>query len=106
MVSQTSIRSIATKQVEMCKACAHWEPRQITDDLKMRRMSAALNFLTQYTLEGESLRDRVVTGDKTWIHRWTSATKRLTMVWKITEEPAPQKFKTQSSERKVMATVF
>ncbi len=61
--------SITTEKMEMCKMCACWVLRQLTDDLKMSHI------FTRCNLEGESSLDRVVTGDKTWVHHSTPPTR-------------------------------
>lgn len=73
---------------------------------KEQRIRVALEFLTQYNEEGDSLLQRIVTSDESWMHYWTPEMKRASMVWKTADENAPQKFKEKPSAGKMLATVF
>ncbi len=44
--------------------------------------------------------ERIMTGDETWVHHYTPPTKKQTMVWKSSDEPAPKKFKAVKSAKK------
>lgn len=50
--------------------------------------------------------DRIVTGDKKWIHHWTPESKLQIMLWKGKNEAAPKNTKVVESAGKVMATVY
>ncbi len=41
-----------------------------------------------------------------WVHHYTPPTKKQTMVWKSSDEPAQKKFKAVKSAKKVMCKVF
>ncbi len=69
-------------------------------------MTAALNLLEQYSNEGEDMLNRIVTSDETWIHHFTPEMKKMSMILKRLDEPAPKKFETTLSAGKVMCTVF
>ena len=45
-------------------------------------------------------------GDETWAHHYDPENKRQSIEYCYKESPAPQKFKTKDSARKVMLTVF
>ena len=49
---------------------------------------------------------RLVTGVETWLHHRDPDTKKEYMQWKHPGSPPPNKFRTQPSASKVMATVF
>lgn len=64
------------------------------------------NVVYLYTQEGNAFLDRIRTCDETWIHHFEPELKRQSMEWKHTHSPIREKFKTQSSARKIMSTVF
>ena len=70
-------------------------------------MAASLTFLEAYEKDGDSLLDRVVTGDETWVKHVTCETKKQAMEWGHTSSPKrPRKCLQTLSARKIMATVF
>ncbi len=104
--SHTTIHSIMKNELVLRKVCSHWVPRMLTEDHKAQRMAAALDFLMLYREVGESMLDRIVMGNETWVHHYTPSMKQQSMVWKTADEPAPKKFKAVRSARKVLYTVF
>jgi len=72
-----------------------------------QRMAASLTFLEAYENDGDSLLDRVVTGDETWVKHVTCETKKQSMGWGHTSSPKkPRKCLQILSVRKIMSTVF
>jgi len=70
-------------------------------------MAASLTFLEAYEKDGDSILDRVVTGDETWVKHATCETKNQSMEWGHTSSPKrPRKYLQTLSARKIMATVF
>ena len=70
-------------------------------------MAASLIFLEAYEKYGDSLLDRVVTEDETWVKYVTCETKKQPMDWGHTSSPKrPMKCLQTLSARKIMATVF
>jgi hypothetical protein len=62
--------------------------------------------LVCYREEGGNFVQRIVKGDKTWVHHYQPETKRKCMQWKHPSSPAAKKFKTQPSASKLMLTIF
>ena len=61
----------------------------------------------QFTNEDyEGFKNRLVTGDETWVYPYDPESKRQTMKWRQPHEPHPRKFKTSRSTKKIMVTVF
>ena len=48
---------------------------------------------------------RIVTGDDTWVHHFEPESKRASLEWRHPSSPRTNKFKTQQSAGKIMATV-
>lgn len=88
------------------KVCAKWVPKQLTPDLKNRRVEVCTELLEAYDTEGDGLFTNLVTGDETWAYLYDPESKRQSMEWRRPGSPRPQKFKTQRSCKKVLATVF
>jgi histone-lysine N-methyltransferase SETMAR len=79
----------------------------LTDLHKGQRMGVALTFLDAYHTHGDSLLDRIVTGDETWVKHVNCETKLQSMEWGHTNSPKkPNKILQTLSARKIMATVF
>ncbi len=70
------------------------------------RVVAAQTFLTRYEKDRIKLLERVVTGDKCWIHYWSTKMKASSSVWKTKDELLPRKFKNEHSAWKVMLMAF
>jgi hypothetical protein len=78
----------------------------LTEEHRLNRQASALDFLTQYSVEGDILLSRIVTGDETWVSHATSESKQQSMEWRHTSSPTKTKFKQTTSTRKIMCTVF
>jgi histone-lysine N-methyltransferase SETMAR len=88
------------------KVCARWVPRQLTDELKRRRLDICKELLVRYQSEGDTFMTSIVTGDETWVHHHEPETKRQSMQWRHLGSPSPKKFKLAPSAGKLMMTIF
>jgi len=88
------------------KVSARRVPRQVTGELKERRVDACQEPLKHFEAEGDGFLGRIVTGDETWVHYHQSETKKASKEWRHTSLPKPKKFCTQPSAGKVMLTLF
>lgn len=104
--SRSSIRTIVHDKLGLRKESARWVPRLLSNDHKKVRMGAALFFLSAYQEEEESLLQRIVTGDETWVYHYTPECKRSSMQWVEKGGRLPKKCKTVFSACKVLATIF
>ena len=67
-ISRSLLHEIVTEKLGYHKFCARWVPKLLSEDHKKKpRMAASLTFLEAYEKDGDSLLDRVVTGDETWV---------------------------------------
>jgi len=73
--------------------CAGLVPKQLTDEHKRARAVMCMQILKWCHEEGEVFLQRIVTGDKTWVHHHENASKRQSMEWKHTSLPSTKKFK-------------
>ncbi len=54
---------------------SQWVPRLLTNDRKKHSIEVTLSFLMSYHREGQSLLDRTIMGDETYIYYTTRKTK-------------------------------
>ncbi len=73
-ISHPTICKILHDELGLLKVCARWVPKLLTDEHKQNHMAAAIKFLSMYHAKGESLFDRIVTGDEKWVHHFTPET--------------------------------
>ncbi|GFV45555.1 mariner Mos1 transposase [Trichonephila clavipes] len=91
------------------KFCTRWVPKlcAYTDHHKGQRMGTALAFLETYDRHGDSLLDRIVTGDETWVRHVNCETKLQSMQWGHASSPKrPRKCLQTLSPKKIMVSVF
>ena len=87
------------------KVCARWVPRQLTEAHKQSRLEACSELL-EYCHGDKTFFQRIVIGDKTWVHHFEPESKRASMEWRHPTSPRSKKFKSQQSAEKVLVTVF
>jgi len=86
---------------------ARWVPRQLTAELKERRVDdVCQELLKSFEAESDGFLGRTVTGDETWVHYRQSETKKASKEWRHTSSPKPKKLRTQPSAGKVVLTLF
>jgi len=61
-----------------------WVPRQLTAELKERRVDACQELLKRFEAEGDGFLGRIVTGDETWVHYHQSETTKASKEWRHT----------------------
>jgi len=105
-ISVGSVETIIHEHLGMRKVSARWVPRLLTPDMKHRRVECCQELLTRFENNFEDFKQRIVTGDETWLHCWDPDTKQESMQWKHVGSPPPRKARTQASAGKVMATIF
>lgn len=104
--SRATIGRTVREVLNFRKISYRWVLRLLTEEQKINRAGAALEFLTLYKELGLGLIKRVVIGDETWIYHYTLETKRQSMIWTLPGKPALKKAKVEFSTHKVMATIF
>jgi len=105
-MSHGSAHHIVHDVLQFHKLSARWVPRQLTAELKERRVDACQELLKRFEVEGDGFLGRIVTGDETWVHYHQQETKKAIKEWHHTSSPKPKKFRTQPSAGKVMLTFF
>ena len=105
-MSHGSAHHIVHDVLQFLKMSARWVPRQLTAELKERRVDACQELLKRFVAESDGFLGRTVTGDETWVHYHQPETKNVSKEWRHTSSPNPKKFRTQPSAGKVMLTFF
>jgi len=75
-ISQSLLHKIVSDKLKFRKLCARWVLKMLTEEHKLKRQTSVLNFLTQYSKEGDNLLSRVVTGDKIRVSHTTPKLKQ------------------------------
>ena len=60
----------------------------LTQEHKEQRMQVCQELLNQYEAEGDSLLDRIITGDETWCHHYELKSKQQYMEWRHVNSPS------------------
>ena len=74
-------------------------PRNLNIHDRQQTVESCQELLEVYNANPEDFDTRLVTGDETWLHHWDRDKYKR-------ENFAPNRFRTQPSAGKVMATVF
>jgi hypothetical protein len=67
-MSHGSAHHVVHDVLQFHKLSARWVPRQLTAELKERRVDACQELLKCFEAEGNGFLGRIVTGDETWVH--------------------------------------
>jgi hypothetical protein len=76
--------SIVHDHLKFLEVCAGWVPREQKDRdrEKMNRTDLPLQHLLWYVDEGEDMCNRIVSGDKSWVHHYQHKSKCASVQWK------------------------
>lgn len=105
-LSHGSTHHIIHDLLKFRKVCARWVPKDLTADMKKKRLEVCEKLLKRYEEEGDSFLHCIVTGDESWVHHYQPESKISSMEWRHSTSPKPKKFRTQPSAGKLMLTVF
>jgi len=75
-ISRSLPHEIVSDELGFWKWCARWVLKMVTEEHKLKRQASALDFLTQYSEEGDNFLGRLVTGDETWVSHTTPELKQ------------------------------
>ena len=90
-MSHGSAHHIVLDVLQFHKLSARWVPRQLTAELRERRVDACQELLKRFEAEGDGFLGRIVTGDETWVHYHQSETKKVSKELRHTSSPKPKK---------------
>ena len=101
-----SAHSILHDDLCLSKLSVQWVPKVLCpNQLNLKSESSTMILLKIEADEGHFF-DRIITGDETWVYQYDSETKQQSKQWLPHGSSGPIKFKSESSVKKVMATVF
>ena len=89
-MSHGSAHCIVHDVLQFHKVSARWVPRQLTAELKERRIDACQELLKRFEAEGDGFLGRIVTGDETWFHYHQPEIKKGSKEWRHTSLPKPK----------------
>jgi histone-lysine N-methyltransferase SETMAR len=104
-MSDGSAHHIVHDVLQFLKVSARWVPRQLTVELKERRVDDCQENSKRFEAEGDGFLERIVIGDETWVHYDQPETKKASKEWRHTFSTKPKKFRAQPSAGKVMMTL-
>jgi hypothetical protein len=99
-ISHGSAHEIIHNHLGFHKVCARWVPKQLTKEHKQNCLTVCQSLLNYYHQEGDISLRRIITGDKTWIHKYMPETKRQTLEWKHPTSPAKENSKLNRQQEK------
>ncbi|XP_064461739.1 histone-lysine N-methyltransferase SETMAR-like [Ornithodoros turicata] len=105
-LSVGTMNTITHEHSQFRKVSARWVLRQLSVFDRQRRLEISEELRYCFDTKGQTFLDRIITCDETWVHDFTSDSKRSSKQWKHTGSPAPKKFQSTPSAGKVMARVF
>ena len=104
-ISHGIVSTILHDRLGMSKLTARWVPKSLSDEKMANSASVCSVLLKRFRSKDEFLL-RLVTVDETWVHYYEPENKAQSRQWVEPGSHRPNKFKTQPSAGKVMATVF
>lgn len=104
-ISITTIGNVIREDLKLRKTPAKFIPRFLTIDQKQCRLDTCENMLEMATNDPE-WKDKIITGDETWVYGYDPETKRQSAEWRGQNEPRPKKPRMFKSKNKVMLVTF
>ncbi|UYV71194.1 Transposase [Cordylochernes scorpioides] len=89
-ISKTTIGRIVTKDLKLKKTPAKFIPRFLTNEQKLCRLATCENMLEMTRTDSE-WKDKIITGDETWVYDYDPETKRQHAEWRG-QDIAPNDF--------------
>ncbi|UYV60177.1 hypothetical protein LAZ67_1000223 [Cordylochernes scorpioides] len=80
-ISKTTIGRIVTKDLKLKKTPAKFIPRFLTNEQKLCRLATCENML-EMTRTDPEWKDKIITGDETWVYDYDPETKRHYAEWR------------------------
>ena len=105
-ISHGSVSTTLHDHLGMHKLTACWVPKSLSDEQMATRASVYSALLKRFRSKEDNFLSRLVTVDETWVHYYEPENKAQSRQSVGPGSPRPNKFKTQPSAGKVMATVF
>jgi hypothetical protein len=104
-VSHGSAYETIHNRLAFLKICIQWVPKQL-ELHEQKRLDIFKRVLDRCGAEGDNFLERIVMGDKTWIHHYKPDSECQSVEWKYPHLPARRKLKTHPTAGKLMLIVF
>ncbi|UYV83859.1 hypothetical protein LAZ67_X000450 [Cordylochernes scorpioides] len=104
-ISKTTIGRIVTEDLRLKKTPAKFIPRFLTNEQKLCRLATCEDML-EMTRRDPEWKDKIITGDETWVYGYDPETKRQSAEWRGQGEPRPKKSRILKSRNKVLLVAF
>ena len=105
-ISYGSVSTTLHDRLGMHKLTARKVPKCLSDEQMATRASVYSALLKRFRSKKDDFLSRLMTVDETWVHYYEPENKAQSRQSVGPGSPSPEKFKTQPSAGKVMATVF
>ncbi|UYV61763.1 hypothetical protein LAZ67_1006387 [Cordylochernes scorpioides] len=102
---KTTIGRIVTEDLKLKKTPEKFNPRFLTNEQKLFRLATCEDML-EMTRTHPEWKDKIITGDETWIYDYDPETKRQSAEWRGQSEPRPKKSRILKSRNKVLLVAF
>ncbi|UYV80279.1 hypothetical protein LAZ67_18002278 [Cordylochernes scorpioides] len=104
-IFKTTIGRIVTEDLRLKKTPAKFIPRFLTNEQKLCRLATCEDML-EMTRTDPEWKDKIITGDETWVYGYDPETKRQSAEWRGQGEPRPKKSRILKSRNKVLLVAF
>ncbi|UYV81207.1 hypothetical protein LAZ67_20000338 [Cordylochernes scorpioides] len=104
-ISKTTIGKIVTEDLKLKKTPAKCIPRFLTNEQNLCRL-ATCEDMFKMTRTDPEWKDKIITGDETWVYGYDPETKRQSAEWRGQGEPRPKKSRILKSRNKVLLVAF
>ncbi|UYV63511.1 hypothetical protein LAZ67_2004387 [Cordylochernes scorpioides] len=104
-ISKTTIGRIVTEDLRFKKTPAKFIPRFLTNEQKLCRLATCEDML-EMTRTDPEWKDKIITGDETWVYGYDPETKRQSAEWRGQGDPRPKKSRILKSRNKVLLVAF
>ncbi|UYV69665.1 hypothetical protein LAZ67_7000149 [Cordylochernes scorpioides] len=106
-ISKSLVGSIIKEDLQLKKTPSKFVPKMLTIQQKENRVEVAKKKKKlEIVEENPNWKEKVITGDETWVYRYDPETKRQTMEWKGKDEPRTKKSRLCKSKNKVLLVTF
>ncbi|UYV83947.1 hypothetical protein LAZ67_X000672 [Cordylochernes scorpioides] len=100
-----TIGRIVTEDLKLKKTPAKFIPRFLTNEQKLCRLETCEDML-EMTRSNPEWKDKIITGDETWVYGYDPETKPQFAEWRGQGEPRPKKSRILKSRNKVLLVAF
>ena len=105
-ISVGSAHSILHDNLCLSKLSMQWVPKVLCPNQLNLRSELSMAILLKIEADEDCFFDRIITRDETWVYQYDPEIKQQSKQWLPRGSSGPIKFKSETSVKKVMATVF